>query len=136
MSAEQKRAWFLIGILSATALAYAGLVPFMGVKGAMVAFGLMGLVVFMGFIGRKEVFDERTRAISNKASLIGFIASYETFIIACMGTWAFVYLWQGKESVSAHWLAVITVLGFGVGLLVYSIATLVLYGRRVEADNG
>jgi len=136
MSAEQKRAWLFIGVLVVSLLVYMGLIPFLGPAAAMGAFGLMGLTGFMAVIGRKDVYDERDIAISRKATLIGFVVSYEVFVFACMGTWAVVFLWQGKDSVSVHGVAFITGLGFAAAFLARSIAILVLYGRRMEADHG
>ena len=69
------------------------------------------------------------------ASLGGGMVSYLAFVLACMGTWFAVFVWQEERSVSVHVLSLITGVGAIVFFTVRSIAILVLYGRQVETDR-
>ena len=135
MSAEQKRAWFVVALTVVCAAGYLVLLPLIGPMAAMGIFGLFGLSGLTPLIGRKEKADERDRSIGRQASIIGAIVSYETFVFGCMGSWTVVYVFQGSEQVSVHLLGLITFIG-GIALFfARSVAILVLYGRHVEDDN-
>lgn len=135
MNAEQKRAWLGVITGAACIVGYAALVPFFGPTVAMAAFAFYGINGFAGLIGRKERPDERDRAIARRATLIGAFASYEAFILGCMGTWGVVYGLHRAEQVSVHALGTITMVGGIVFFFARSVAILVLYGRHVEAGD-
>ncbi len=135
MNAEQKRAWLGASTGIICLVGFLALLPFFGPFVATGAFGLFGINGFAGLIGRGEHMDERDRAISRRATLAGAFISYATFRLGCMGTWAYIYAWQRHSEVSIHVLPIITFWG---GVLMYfgrSVAILVLYGRRTEADH-
>ena len=79
--------------------------------------------------------DERDRAIARRATLAGAMCSYEAFIIGCMGTWFFVYAWHRQTQIEVHVLGMITMLGGITFFFSRSVAILVYYGRKTEADN-
>ncbi len=135
MNAEQKRAWLGVATMAACVVGYLVLLPFFGPVIAYAAFAFYGLTGFAGFIGRGEKMDERDRNIQRRAASAGFKASYLTFIIGCMGTWFVVFAFQREEQVWVHILGLITMFCGVVLFFVQSVATLVLYGHHVEADN-
>jgi len=136
VNAEQKRAMFcLIGAVLAV-VAFLILSPIVGPRAAVGAFGLLGLAGFGGFVREKEKPDERDAAIAGRATRIGAMASYGVFIMASMGIWHVRFLWQHQQEVSVHALPWVTYAGAATFFLARSVAVLVLYGRRVEADNG
>lgn len=95
----------------------------------------MGMYGFSVFIGRKEKADERDLGIARKASLAGFAASYLAFVAGCMGAWFITFAWLHQEQISVHVLANIVIIGGVVFYFVRSLAILMLYGRKVEADH-
>jgi len=135
MNAEQKRAWLGVATMTACVVGFLALLPFFGPGVASSAFGFYGINGFGVFIGRGERADERDRNIASRATGLGGMASYLAFIAGCMGTWFAVYMFQHQGQVSVHILPGITMLGAIAFFLVRSVAILVLYGRRVEADN-
>ena len=135
MNAEQKRAWLGVVTMTACAVGYFVLLPFLGPWPATAAFGFYGINGFAVFIGRKERADERDKSIARRATLAGAMMSYLFFVLGCMGAWAFVWHVHGKELVSVHVLPTITILGGIVFFFARSMAILVLYSRHVEADH-
>ena len=135
MNAEQKRAWLGVVTMAACLVGYFALLPFFGPVVAGAAFGFYGINGFGAFIGRRERTDERDKTIARRATLAGAMLSYLAFILGCMGVWMFVWHVKGEELVSAIVLPSITVFGGIVFFFARSVAILVLYGRRVEADN-
>ncbi len=135
MTAEQKRAWLVVGSVIACVVGYLVLLPFLGPHGATAAFAVIGVNGLAPFIGRREQTDERDRSISRRAALVGGMASYLAFVLGCMGTWFVAFLWQGDAKVSVHLLPAITFLGGIVLYVVWAVVVLVLYGRHVEADD-
>ena len=152
MVAEQKRAWFVVGVF-AVALA-GGLVaaPFAGL-GALGASGLLGLWGLIPFLFRKKrdpaqvATDERDRMVLQKAALFGGMMSYLWFVLACMTVW-FIHMYQdfirlyqdfgdfanfGQKTISIHVLPVIVMGGAIILMVVTAVAALILYGR--EAGN-
>jgi hypothetical protein len=135
MNAEQKRAWFGV-VIGITCLGgFLILLPFFGPYVAFSAFGFFGFYGFTPFIRRSEHEDERDKAICRRATLIGAMVSYEAFVIGCMGTWGVVYGWHRHSQVSVHALGIITFIGGILLIFSRSVAILVLYGRKTEADN-
>lgn len=135
MGAEQKRAWLVVITLIVCVVLFAVLMPFLGLAAAPVAFSLLGLNGFGVLIGRGEKEDERDRSIARRATLGGAMASYLTFVLSLMGTWAVVYMLRGDSQISVHALPMIVMLGFVVFISVRAIAVLAYYRRHTEADN-
>ncbi len=135
MNAEQKRAWLGVISLTACIVCYLVLLLFFGPRVATAGFALFAVNGYAANIGRGEQVDERDRAISKRANVLGFTMSYGAFVLACMGTWIAVRMFGGEKSVPVHVLPTIAMFGFIVGYFTRSVAILVLYGRAVEADD-
>ncbi len=136
MSQEQKMAWLMVGTFAAGVVLFLVLIPVLGIPAAFSGFGLTGL----GGLGplvfcrkRKPDMvpsDERDKMIGQKATLVGAMISYETFILACMIPWGIYYFGQGKELISVHALPLIVGAGGLAFFVSRSILLLIFYGRE------
>ena len=135
MNAEQKRAWFVLGVFGLACIAVVVWILTLGLRGAWGTFGIFGLGGFAALIGRREKADERDAIINRRAALAAGMASYLAFILGCMGVWFVAFAWHRQHQVSVHMFAVVTFAGGIVFYLTHSVAILVLYGRHVEADD-
>jgi hypothetical protein len=70
---------------------------------------------------KKIEFDERDRAIKDRANLAGYIAAYSWYFGACL----IAFFW---DSISGSKLLLILVGGLGTHLFTRSLALLILYG--------
>ena len=140
MSAEQKRAWFVLGVIASALTCFLVLIPLIGMKPACGAFGLLGLTGLMPLLFRKKgdaeevALDERDGAILAQATLLGGMTSYVAFVLACMASWFIYYMFQGETTISIHVLPMMVGVAAIVLLVVRAITILVLYGR--EACDG
>ncbi len=135
MNAEQKRAWFVLGVFGVACVAFAAWTLVLGLRGAWGAFGIFGLAAFAPLIKRQEKADERDAAINRRATLAAAVASYVAFILGCMGVWFAAFAWLRQEQVSVQLFAAITIAGAIVFYLTHSVAILVFYGRHVETGD-
>jgi len=135
MSAQQKRARFVLGVFGLACVAFVVWILTLGLRGAWGTFGIFGLGGFACLIGRRQKGDERDAIISRRAALAAGMASYLAFILGCMGVWFIAFAWHRQHQVSVHMFAAVTVAGGIVFYLTHSVAILVLYGRHVEADD-
>lgn len=135
MNAEQRRAWFVLGVFGLACLGFVVLWLTIGFGVAWAAFAVFGLGGFSALIGRGEKADERDLSISRRATLAGGMASYGAFISGCMGVWFVTFAGRGQELISVHVLGTITVMGMVALFTARSLAILILYGRHVEADH-
>ena len=136
MNSEQRMAWAIVGLFALSCVGFVVLGVLFGFDGAGGAFGLVGLSVFSRLFGKAEKPDERDRSIARRATLVGAMMSYGTFIIGCMGVGFWAHHWQHQEQVSVYVLGAITVAGGIVFFTARSVAILILYGRHVEAEHG
>ena len=134
MSTQQKQAWFILAAFGLACIAYLVAALLVGLAQALPAFGLFGLGGFAALIGRGGKPDERDRAINRRAAIAGFGASYAVYLFGCMGTWA-VNRWQHEAQVPVDFLPGLALIAMGAAFLARSLAIVVLYGRRVEADH-
>jgi hypothetical protein len=132
MNAEQKRAWVILGVGTASVAGYVALVPFVGAWAAL-AFGLYGLLFLVPLIGCRQPADERDKSIGRRATVAGGMASYLAFLLGCQCVWWAGFAWQGREQVSVHLVQIITAFGVVVFFSVRSIVILIFYGRHVES---
>jgi hypothetical protein len=135
MNAEQKRAWFVLGMFGLACVGFVVWALTLGLRGAWGAFGVFGLAGFAFLIRQHERPDERDAAINRRAALVAGLASYMTFVTCCMAIWLVAFAWQRQEQVSVQMFVAVTVAGGIVFYLAHSVAILVLYGRHVEADH-
>ena len=135
MNADQKRAWFILGVFGVACIAFVAWVLTYGPRCAWGAFGTFALAGFAFLIRRREKADERDAIINRRAALAAGMVSYGAFIVGCMGTWLGYFALRGQEQVSVHLFASITLAGGIAFYLAHSITILVLYGRRVGADD-
>ena len=137
MSVEQKCAWLIVGCFALALVGFLVLVPLIGVKAAVSAFGLFGFGGLGPLLFRKKrmpaevAMDERDRMIAEKATLGGGMSSYMVFILACMIPW-FVYMFQGKKTISIHVLPLVVFCGGITFFVVRSVVILILYGREAN----
>ena len=91
MNAEEKSAWFIIGVSTAALIVFLILAPFLGFKAAMGSFGLFGFAGLTPLFFRKQpgkvASDERDRIIVRKAAVAGGMSSYLVFVAGCMAAW-------------------------------------------------
>ena len=135
MTAEQKRAWFVLGLFGVACVAFAVWILTIGVRKAWCTFGLLGLSAFGLLFRRRDRIDERDVMISRRAWLAAGLASHTAFVLGCMGVWFVAFAWHRQGQVSVHMFPAVTFAGGIVFLLVHSVAILILYGRHVEADD-
>jgi hypothetical protein len=84
---------------------------------------------------RKELTDERDKAISRKASLWATGASY-TVVVALLLALAITYMEGGRESIPVAFPLFIVLIGGATLVLTQAIAALVMYGRKVSHADG
>ena len=136
MNAQQKRAWLgvITGILCI--VGFLILWPIAGPMVATAAFGVFGLNGFSVLIGRKEIEDERDRAIRHRATLGGGMCSYGALCLAMMGIWAWCHFITHQATVMVEVLPTMAIVcGLFVFYFTQSLVVLVLYGRHVEAEH-
>jgi hypothetical protein len=127
MNASQKEATFTLGVVIATALTVAVLVPFLG-KAAMGGFGFLGLLGLGPFFyvrrGAGVILDERDLQIRQRANMLAGLVFWTVFVAGAMTAPA-VYGWDGAVPV---WLVLASVwCGLIVMQGVVSLATLLQY---------
>ena len=136
MSIDQKMAWLMVGAAATGLILFAVLIPFIGIKPAFAAFGVIGFSGLGPLIFRKKrkaavvAVDERGKTIGRKAALAGAIISYEVFILASMATWFIYRFGKGKELISVDALPCIVGGGWLAFMVSWSVALLILYGRE------
>jgi len=139
MNAEQKSAWFVIGVSVAVVVAFLILVPLLGLKFASASFALFGFAGLTPLFFRKQpgkvVADERDRIIVRKAAVAGGMFSYLVFVMGCMAAWL-IKMIQGEATIDIAVLPLLVFCGGIVLFLVRSIALLVLYRREVGYGQG
>ena len=139
MNAEEKSAWFVIGVFVATLVAFLILIPLLGFKVALGSFGLFGLTGLTPLFFRRQpgkvVSDERDRIIVRKAAVAGGMSSYLVFCAGCMAAWLMKML-QGEATIDINVLPLLVFFGAVVLFLVRSIAVLVLYRQEVGYGQG
>jgi hypothetical protein len=143
MNRAQKIAWFLITVLSVTAVltlvAFGILYAIFGVPIAFAAFGFAGLSGLAGFapmIFKKDAgavdFDERDILINRRAALAGAMCSFLFVGLACMVPF---FVLGPMSSIRVGWLP--SIFG-GAGLTIYivhSVMILVQYGREGKSNE-
>ena len=134
MNAEEKSAWFIIGVSVATLVAFLILVPLIGFKVALGSFGLFGLAGLAPLFFRKQsgkvASDERDRIIVRKAAVAGGMSSYLVFVAGCMAAWL-IKMVRSEATIDIAVLPLLVFFGAVVLFLVRSVALLVLYRREV-----
>ncbi len=139
MVPEQKRAWFVLAVFVVALAGFVGLAVAVGPKLAFAAFGLCGVYGLTPLLFRKrprpgEVpTDERDRAIAERATAVGGMASYAAFVAACMVPWAVCAL-RGRRMIDVLALPYVVVAGMVVLFVARAVTVLVLYGR--EGNHG
>ncbi len=137
MSRQERLAWFNLGVLFLTLLGFVVAIPFLGVKAATGAFGLVGLWGIGPFLYRRKdrqgnvIADERDYSIQSKAVIIGYAIFWIAFVSGNMIVWA---AYREKGSIPADILPIFVLAGFAVFVLTRSIATLVQY--RAGGSSG
>ncbi len=128
MNATQKEAWFNLIVVFTALLCAALLLPFLG-KGAVGAFGLVGLLGFspVFFLRRGSVvLDERDTQIRLRSQFCAHLVFWLLFVLAAMLA-PVVYGWNGSVPVVLVMASVFC--GMIVISGVSSLATLIQYGR-------
>ncbi len=114
MNSELKSAWFTLVIVSTALVSCLVMGAKTGFPAAFAPLGLMGLLGFIpvlfGKAKGKSNCDERDVGIAQKASLIGGMSSYLTFVLGGMAIW-FVHFYQGQEQVSTDWVPGLVIAG-------------------------
>jgi len=126
MTDSEKCAWWTLGIIALTILAWAAFVAFLkNVPAASSMFALLALTAIPA-ARRKRPLDERESAITHKALLAGLRAVWVAFIALVIGV-GFVHGWDSTLSIPM-WLLSSTIWWATMLLLVVEcIATLMLY---------
>ncbi len=136
MSDSEKWAWWTLGVVAMTVVAYGAFVSFFGHGPATSSvFALLALTAFPAFSKRHiqgPTFDEREREIANKALRAGFSALWLGFISLILAIWFF----KGSDTRLSLpvWTLMETLLWATLLLLgVQSVATIVLYRSAAHA---
>lgn len=139
MNAEEKSAWFVVGVSVAALVTFLILLPIFGFKVALGSFGIFGFAGLTPLFFRKQpgkvASDERDRIIVRKAAVVGGMCSYLVFVAGCMAAW-FIKMFRGEATIDIEVLPLLVFCGGIVLWLVRSIALLVLYRREVGYGQG
>ena len=136
MTDSEKWAWWTLGVVALTVIAFFAFVALLGSGPASGAvFALLALTAVPAssrryFKGRQ--FDEREKEIANKALLASFRALWLVFIGLVMTIW-FVKGWDATLSVPVWMLISAICWATMLVLAVQSVTTLVLYRRGSNA---
>ena len=148
MSMSQKTAWIQLGIFGALVIAWLVLFIINGTifywqdntfkmtfywlcAAAFAALVAMNIVTGIIQSRRKEMADERDRAIFRRASLWATGVSYSA-VAALLLVLAITYMNGGSETVPVYFPLFIVITGGVVLLLTQAITALILYGRKVS----
>ena len=152
MHPQQKHARFNLIVISSAlvpaVLGYVLLNIFFGPKVAMAAFAFLGISGLMGFGGHfyreskdspSVIMDERDEDIKRRAMLIGWGVDWLFWGLLCMVPWFVVVFRFGIQQalepvVPIVWLPLIYMATGLLHVSAWSIAVLVLYGKRA-GDN-
>jgi hypothetical protein len=132
MTLQQKIAWLNLSVAVVALVGYATLIPILGPWRAMGAFGILGLAGFSGvlyFLERRKghiIGDERDTTINRKAFIIAKSALWVILIAAFMIT---LYSVGDHGTVTMQGVSLAILLAFCGYLLIYAVATLILYAR-------
>jgi hypothetical protein len=139
MNAEEKSAWFVVGVSATTLIVFLILAPLLGFKVALASFGLFGLAGLTPLFFRKQpgkvASDERDRIIVRKAAVAGGMSSYLVFVAGCMAAWL-IKMVRSEATIDIAVLPLLVFFGAVVLFLVRSVALLVLYRREVGYGQG
>ena len=136
MTDSEKWAWWTLGVVALTAIAYAAFVALLGhPDAAQSVFALIALTALPKssrryFQGRR--LDEREAAIANAALLAGFRGVWIAFIGFVM-TFGFIKGWDASMNVSMWMLSSSVWWSATLLLAVQATTTLVLYRRVLHA---
>jgi len=148
MSMSQKTAWIQLGIFGALVIAWLVLFIINGTifywqdntfkmtfywlcAAAFTALVAMNIVTGIMQNRRKEMADERDRAIFRRASLWATGVSYSA-VAALLLVLAITYMNGGSETIPVYFPLFIVIIGGVVLLLTQAITALILYGRKVS----
>lgn len=148
MTISQKCAWAQLGIFGALVIAWLVLFINNGTifywqdntlkmtfywlcAAAFAALVIMNVSTGILKSRRKEVTDERDRAIFRKASLWATGVSY-TVVAALLLALAITYMNGGSETIPVYFPLFIVIIGGVTLLLTQAITALLLYGRKVD----
>lgn len=142
MNRAQKMAWLFV-VTTSSALALSGLAVvvlyfIIGMPKALAGIGFMGIAglgvvpaIFKKERGKVE-FDERDRAIQQKAALAGFLTAFLFVGLTCMLPF---FILGPRGAIQVKWLPMIF-MGAGIShYLVYSLVTLEQYGWRDKENE-
>jgi hypothetical protein len=139
MNADEKSAWFIIGVATAALVVFLILTPFLGFKAALGSFGIFGFAGLTPLFFRKQpgkiASDERDRIIVRQAAVAGGMSSYLIFVAGCMSAW-FIKMARSEATIDITVLPLLVFCGAVVLFLVRSIVLLVLYRREVGYGQG
>ncbi len=130
MSNSEKWAWWTIGVVAITIVAYAALLAFRG-HGPVIdsVFALLALTALPASSRRhfqRRTLDEREREIASKAVRAGFSAFWVAFIVLILGI-GFIKGWGATLTVPVWTLAEAVYLAVTLVLGVQAVTTIVLY---------
>jgi hypothetical protein len=148
MSMGQKRFWAQLGIFGALIISWVALFLVNGTAfywqdnvmkmtfywfctAAFATLVIMNVVISIIQKRRREITDERDRAIFRRASLWAAGASY-TVVVALLLALSIFNQSQGEETISVNFPLFIVIIGGVALLLTQAIAALIMYGEKVK----
>ena len=135
MSVHQKMAWFNLSVAILAVLVYCLLIPFVGPRGAMVAWAvgaLWALTPLFYLRARRTsqvVLDERDQLVQLRANLATLVVVWSCLVLGCMGTWAVLRYVKHQGMVSVEVLPGVVMAGMAIFMVTNSIAILAQYGQ-------
>ena len=129
MTDSEKWAWWTLGVIALSLIAFFALVAILrNVPASQSAFALLSLAAIPAIRRQRKLVDERDREISGKARLAAFCAVWVAFIGLVM-TIGFVKGWDATLSLPVWMLCATTWWAAILVLTVEAATTLVLYRR-------
>ncbi|MGO8688466.1 MAG: hypothetical protein ACLQLG_02445 [Thermoguttaceae bacterium] len=127
-----KEGLYWLVLLAVTAAVYVVLMIFVGPMRATGAFGLFGLAGLQPLLYRKRrqgvAWDERDTLINYRAVIASYSVFWLFFTAATMGTWAAVYCYGARSTISVHVLPNLMMGGLLVLMTTRAVAIVVQYG--------
>ena len=136
MGRQEKHAWFNLVVLVIAVAVFLILIPLLGVRPAVGAFGLLGLLGFGFLFYRKKqgrpgvIIDERDQFIQRRSVIIAHAVFWVLFVLTCMLLWG---INLDKGTITVEIFPMMLVSSWIIVTLVYSVTMLIMY--RKERGN-
>jgi cadmium resistance protein CadD (predicted permease) len=127
-------AWYCLGVLTLSLVAFLIALPFIGVGKACGNLGILGLLGLLPIftmtrfrVFRNEKYDERDYVFLQKSLLVGFCNGFASIVAVSSLIHHIFFVWLAHDSIPLHFFMLPSACGVTIGLFAFSILMLRLY---------